>query len=117
MRLVEIPLTLLLQLNINNDWFDVWSAYPFTSPEQIHNRFFLSNNSFEYAQQMIPTIKDLNGLTVIGAFIFYPPYTAYYHVVSINLKLHFIAEVYIFIELLIASRYRKRKSFQFECLT
>lgn len=79
---VELPHTLLLQPNVNNDWIDVWSAYPYSSSFQIYNRFYLSNFSFQYDKEMISAITDLNGLPVTGAFIHYPPYTAYYHVVS-----------------------------------
>lgn len=82
LRLVGLPLTLLLKLNVNKEWFEVWSAYPYSSFDQIRNRFFLSNFSLEHPQQITPIITDLYGLKVTGAFIHYPPYTAYYHVVS-----------------------------------
>lgn len=80
--IAELPLTQLLQPNFNSEWVDVWSAYPYSTTFQMYNRFFLSNDSFEYDKPIIPKVTDLNGLPVIGAFIHYPPYTAYYHVVS-----------------------------------
>lgn len=76
----EIPLTLLLQPNVNNEWIYVWSAYPYESHSQ--NRFFIGNFSLEYDKQIIPKITDLNGLIVTGAFMNYPPYTYYERVVS-----------------------------------
>lgn len=78
-----MPLTLLLQPNIDNEpWIDIWSAYPYTSHSQTYNRLFLSNFTFQYDKQMIPKLTDLNGLPVTGAFIHYPPYTEFHRVVS-----------------------------------
>lgn len=82
---IELPLTLLLQPNIENEWMDQWSAYPYDSNSysQIYNRFFLNNFTYQYDKRIVPTITDLNGLPVTGAFINYPPYTTYDRVVSI----------------------------------
>ncbi|XP_037041531.1 uncharacterized protein LOC119078161 [Bradysia coprophila] len=78
----ELPLTLLLQPNVNNEWICVWSAYPFESYFLKHNRFFVGNLSFEYNKQIIPKITDLNGLPVTGAFMSYPPFSYYERVPS-----------------------------------
>lgn len=82
MILVELPLTLVLQADIDSDRIDMWSAYPFSLYFQMYNRFFLGNISWQYDKRVIPQITDLNGMPVFGAFIHYPPYSAYYHVVS-----------------------------------
>ncbi len=79
---IDLPITMLLQPNVNNEWICVWSAYPYDSYLLPFNRFFLGNLSFEYDKQTIPKLTDLNGLTVTGAFINYPPYSSYDHVVS-----------------------------------
>lgn len=73
---------MLLQPNFNGQYVDIWSAYPFSTTSHMYNRFFLGNFSYQYDKQILPKITDLNGLPVVGAFIHYPPYTAYYHVVS-----------------------------------
>lgn len=73
---------MLLQPNGNNEWINIWSAYPYSSYFRKYNQFFVSNFSFLYDNEMIPTLSDLNGLTVTGALINYPPYTSYTHVVS-----------------------------------
>lgn len=79
---VDIPLTMLLQPNVDNKLINIWSAYPYSSYYQTYNRFFLSNFSFQYDNNIIPKLTDLTGLSVIGALIHYPPYTSYSHVVS-----------------------------------
>lgn len=79
---IDLPLTLLLQPNVNNEWIYVWSAYPYDSYFQSYNRFFLSNFSFQYDKEIIPKITDLNGLIVTGALMDYRPYSSYDFVVS-----------------------------------
>ncbi|KAJ6635959.1 Glutamate receptor, partial [Pseudolycoriella hygida] len=76
----ELPLTQLLQPNLGAQSVDVWSAYPFGEKFQMYNRFFFKNFSFEFDKQIMSKVTDLNGLPVIGAFIHYPPYTAFHHV-------------------------------------
>ncbi len=75
-------MTQLLRPDLVGEAIEVWSAFPYSTANEMYNRFFLSNFSFEHEKAMIPKMTDLNGLPVIGAFIHYPPYTAYYHVVS-----------------------------------
>ncbi|KAG4071256.1 hypothetical protein HA402_003960 [Bradysia odoriphaga] len=77
---LELPLTQLFKPDSNSEFVDIWSAYPYRCAAQLYNRFYVSNFSYQFDKEMIPKITDLDGLPVIGAFIHYPPYTAYYHV-------------------------------------
>lgn len=80
----------MLQLNRSskgekeNQWIDIWSAYPYDTYSSVYNRYFLNNFSFEFEKPLIPEITNLNGNIVTGAFIHYPPFSQYFVVVSVE---------------------------------
>lgn len=78
-------MTLIFQPDTQNNWIEIWSAFPYTLNLQMYNRFFVGNSSWQCKKDLIPQITDLGGRPLYGAFIHYPPYTAYYYVVSFTL--------------------------------
>lgn len=69
-------------INEDDHWIDIWSAFPYSSYADLYNRFYVNNASYLYEKPLVPKMTDLDGMQVTGAFIHYPPYTAYYVVVG-----------------------------------
>ncbi|XP_063707554.1 uncharacterized protein LOC134836266 [Culicoides brevitarsis] len=89
----DLPLTLLLKPNFVDDidtdtddddgreTIDIWSAFPYSAYRDLRNRFFVENSSFLHENDtLIPKMTNLDGIQVTGAFIHYPPYSAWYRV-------------------------------------
>lgn len=86
----EIPLTLLIQPpNLqelpnfdDTTTIDIYSTFPFSQIGQVRNRYFITKSSFEYKMKLIPVILDLEGATIRGGMVDFPPFLAGTPVVS-----------------------------------
>lgn len=61
---------------------DIYSAFPFSQVSHLRNRYFLANSSFKHNSRLIPEILDLEGATIRGGFVHFPPFLSGFRVVS-----------------------------------
>uniref|UniRef100_A0A336LSD3 CSON002663 protein n=1 Tax=Culicoides sonorensis TaxID=179676 RepID=A0A336LSD3_CULSO len=73
-----LPLTLYLNRDVINEqnFINIWSAFPFSDVQLIKNQFFLENASFLNENQLIPHVSDLGGIEIVTSLMKYAPFVS-----------------------------------------